>query len=174
MYLVAATRSTGGDALTFGIQIAKDASRYQVSKHADVPQSSIARKRIGIGRTYVVDSCLPADDLSRGRRHPLLGAHADQIALELGDHRQHSERQPSDRIGGVASATAEVQCDTLRRQLVRDVANFHRPAELVELGKPQECHLPGRPPAPPAVWVRPGWCGLDRHQAPRVALRLGP
>lgn len=53
--------------------------------------------------------------LRAGDRHPLHGAHADQVALKLGDRRKHIEQQPSDWVGGVVPAAAEVQRNALDR-----------------------------------------------------------
>jgi len=46
--------------------------------------------------------------------------HADQVGLELGDHREHVEQEPADRIGRVVHRPAEVELDLAARQLVSD------------------------------------------------------
>ena len=55
-----------------------------------------------------------------GDLHALAGAHADQVGLELGDHREHVEQEPADRIGRVVHRPAEVELDLAARQLVSE------------------------------------------------------
>ena len=43
----------------------------------------------------------PQMSLGLGDLHALAGAEPNQVGLELGDHRQHVEQQPADRIGRV-------------------------------------------------------------------------
>jgi hypothetical protein len=45
---------------------------------------------------------------------------ADQVGLELGDHREHVEQEPADWIGRVVDRPAEVELDLAARQLVSD------------------------------------------------------
>ena len=42
---------------------------------------------------------------------PFAGAQPDQVGLELRDHRQHVEQQPTDRVVGVVDRGAETQTD---------------------------------------------------------------
>ena len=42
-----------------------------------------------------------------GDLHPLSGAQPNQIGLELGDHREHVEQQPSDRVSRVVHVCPE-------------------------------------------------------------------
>jgi hypothetical protein len=55
--------------------------------------------------------------------HVLAGAHADQVGLELRDHRQRVEQQPPDGIGRIVHRPAEVQLDLAAGELVGDVAH---------------------------------------------------
>ena len=73
--------------------------------------------------------------LGLGDFHALAGAHPDQVRLELGDHRQHVEQQPPDRVGRVMHRTAEVQLDLAVCELVGDRSCVgQRAREPVELG----------------------------------------
>jgi hypothetical protein len=78
-----------------------------------------------------------------GDRHPFSRAHADQVALELGHHREHVEQQPPYRISGVVPAATEAECDTLRRQFVSNLTRVpHRTREPIELGDDEGVAFP--------------------------------
>jgi len=67
-----------------------------------------------------------------GDLHPLPGPHPDQVGFELGNHGEHVEQQPADRIGGVVDRAAEAELHVALRQLVQDVAGIgQRPGEPV-------------------------------------------
>lgn len=57
--------------------------------------------------------CFPFSPFGAGDRHPLLGAHADQVPLELRHHGEHVEQQSTDGIGGIVTVPAEAECDAL-------------------------------------------------------------
>ena len=44
---------------------------------------------------------------------PFAGAGPGEVGLELGDHRQHGEQEPADRIGGVVDRAADVEPNAL-------------------------------------------------------------
>jgi len=60
--------------------------------------------------------------LGFGDLHPFSRAQADQIGLELRNHREHVEQEPSDGIGGVVNRAAEAELDVSSGQLIEDVA----------------------------------------------------
>ena len=65
---------------------------------------------------------LPAQPALRLRHlHPFTRAHADQISLELGHHRQHVEQQPPDRVGRIMDRPAETEPHVALSELVEDV-----------------------------------------------------
>jgi hypothetical protein len=62
----------------------------------------------------------PQPTLGLGDSHALLGAQPDEVGLEFGDHGQHVEQQPADRVGRVVDGPAEVQPHPSSRELVGD------------------------------------------------------
>jgi hypothetical protein len=69
---------------------------------------------------------------------PFAGAGPGEVGLELGDHRQHGEQQPADRIGGVVDRAADVEPDATVSEFVDDVAGvWHRTGEAIEFGDDQ-------------------------------------
>jgi hypothetical protein len=57
-----------------------------------------------------------------GDLHPFSGAQPDLIGLELRNHRDHVDEQPSDGIDGVGNRAAEAELDVSVGQLIEDVA----------------------------------------------------
>jgi hypothetical protein len=64
----------------------------------------------------------PEPALGLGDGHALAGAHSDQVGFELCNRAEDVEQQPTDRVGRVVDAAAEVQGHALARQLIGDVA----------------------------------------------------
>jgi hypothetical protein len=56
--------------------------------------------------------------------HALARARAYEIGLELGDHREHVEQQPPDRIAGIVDRAAEVELDLAAGEVIDDVAGI--------------------------------------------------
>jgi hypothetical protein len=59
---------------------------------------------------------------------PSPGAQPDQVGLELGDHRQHVEQQPPDRVVRVVHRAAHAEPDLPHRQLLGDGAGVRQGA----------------------------------------------
>jgi len=73
--------------------------------------------------------------LRPGDSHALLGPQTDQVGLELGDHRQHVEQQPTDGVGRIVHRRADAQLDLTPRQVLEDLAGIrHRSCQSVEFG----------------------------------------
>jgi hypothetical protein len=62
----------------------------------------------------------PEPTFGLGDSHALLGPEADEVGLDFGDHGQHVEQQPPDRVGRVIHGATEAEPDTPSRQLVGD------------------------------------------------------
>src|ERR1019366_492432 len=63
---------------------------------------------------------------------------ADQVRLELGNHREHVEQQPADRIGRVVHRSTQVETNLPDCELVGDGSGvWQRPGKPVELGDHQ-------------------------------------
>ena len=82
---------------------------------------------------------LPAQaSLGLGDLHALPGPHPDQVRLELRDHRQHVEQQPTDWIGRIVHRAAQAEFDVASSELVEDVAGVRqRPGQAIKLGHHQ-------------------------------------
>jgi hypothetical protein len=52
--------------------------------------------------------------------HPLAGAQADEVTLELGDHGQHVEKQSAHGVGGVVDRAAQAELDLPPGELLDD------------------------------------------------------
>src|SRR5664280_596205 len=73
-----------------------------------------------------------------GDLHALSGAKTNQVRLELGDHREHVEQQPADRIGRVVHRSTQVETNLPDCELVGDGSGvWQRPGKPVELGDHQ-------------------------------------
>jgi hypothetical protein len=82
--------------------------------------------------------CLPRSrPFARATFIPLPGAHPDQIGLELGDHRQHVEQQPPDRIGRVCTEPPRLSFTWRLVSSSAIVRVGRRPRQPVELGHHQ-------------------------------------
>lgn len=110
------------------------------------------------------------------------GAHADQVGLGLGDHRQDVEEESTDGVGRVMDRAAEAQLHLAGRELVDDVARVGaRPCETVELRNDEHVAGPaGRESFPEAgpravgagqAMVNVDPFGLDPERLDRVSLR---
>ncbi len=77
-----------------------------------------------VGLLAGVELGLLAAQLALGLGHPHSFARTqpDQVGLELGDHRQHVEQQPADRIVRVVHRPAEVEADLPAGELLGDGA----------------------------------------------------
>jgi len=59
----------------------------------------------------------------------------DQVGLELSDHRQHVEQQPTDRVSRIMHRRADAELDLAPRQILEDLAGIRqRSCQPVELG----------------------------------------
>lgn len=106
---------------------------------------------------------------------------ADQVSLELGDHREHVEQQPANRVVGVVDGASDLQPDAVGGELVDDVARVaDRAGEAIELGHHERVPGPGRgqglaEPGPVAVGagralVDVDASRVDSHRLERLAL----
>ena len=124
----------------------------------------------------------PQPALGAGDLHPFARAHPDQVGLELGDHRQHVEQQPADRVARIMNRAADAQAHLPARQLLDDVASVgHRARQTIELGHHQRVAGPARrqrltQPRPitpstgqPMIDIDPSRRDAERRE--RVALR---
>ena len=76
--------------------------------------------------------------LGLGDGHALAGAHADEVAFELGDHGQDVEQQLADCVGRVIDGAAEAEFDLAGGEVIGDVAGVGQgPDQPVELGDDQ-------------------------------------
>src|SRR5664279_4385655 len=83
--------------------------------------------------------CLPRSrPLALAILMPFLGAQSDEVGLEFGDHGQHVEQQPADRVGRVVDGSAEAEPDPSSREFVGDRPGVGQGAgEPVEFGHDQ-------------------------------------
>ena len=73
-----------------------------------------------------------------GDLHPLSCAQPNQVGLELGDHCEHIEEQPDDRVGRVVHRSAQVETNLTRGELIGDGSRVRqRPGRPVEFGDHQ-------------------------------------
>lgn len=76
--------------------------------------------------------------LGLGHCHPFAGPGPGEVRLELGDHREHGEQQPADRVVRVVDGAADVESDAAGGEFVDDVAGVgDGSGEPVELGDDQ-------------------------------------
>src|SRR4051794_37879351 len=110
--------------------------------------------------------CLPRSrPLGLGDLHALDGAKSDQVGLELRDHRENVEQQPTDRVGRVIDRAAQAQADLPGGEFVGDRPRIgQRPRQTVKLGDHQgvTCPACGHSLAEPgALPVGAGQAGID-------------
>ena len=93
--------------------------RGQLSGGVDAPSVELD-KMLGLHSAEL--GLLPAQPAFRLRHlHPLASAHADQVCLELGHHRQNAEQQPPHRVGRIMDRPAEAESHVAPREFVEDV-----------------------------------------------------
>ncbi|SNR67925.1 hypothetical protein SAMN06272737_118120 [Blastococcus mobilis] len=120
--------------------------------------------------------------LGLGEPHALARAQADQVGLELGDHGQHVEQQPADRVVRVVHRAAEAQPDLAQGELLGDRPGVgQRAGQPVELGHHQGVALVAggqRLPQPGTLPVGAGQAVIDVDASPgrpraRAVRRVG-
>ena len=80
-----------------------------------------------------------------GDRHPLAGAHPQQVNLEFGERGQDVEEHPAHRIGGVIDGAADREPHAASGQRVADCSRVgHRARQPVELRDNQRVALADR------------------------------
>ena len=88
-----------------------------------MPRSCSSRRFFGlVGFSF---DCLPRSrPLALATYIPSRGAQPYQIGLELRNHPEHVEQEPSDGIGGVVNRAAEAELDVSSGQLIEDVVGI--------------------------------------------------
>ena len=90
--------------------------------------------------------------------HALTGTEPDQIGLELRDHRQHVEQQPSHRVHWVVHRPTDAQADLPGGELVGDGSGVGQRPSAPVVSSRRGCRRRGTRRAPRGGRDVPGWC----------------